>query len=94
MGHYVPSFIEPTQPDKCPTFVRTPEGVTLNVADPALAAELWPAGARVIKQDRGVFDTFPLSLITKQTIEEPPIHLTRSLSAQFRQKADEHRRRG
>ena len=29
---------------------------------------LCPEGARVIKQDRGVFDTFPLSLITTQTI--------------------------
>ena len=38
------------------------------MADPALAAELAPSGARVIRQDRGVFDTFPLSLITTQTI--------------------------
>jgi uncharacterized protein YcbX len=37
------------------------------VVDPALAAQL-AAGARVIKQDRGVFDTFPLSVITTQTI--------------------------
>lgn len=35
--------------------------------DPALAAELGH-DARVIKQDRGVFDTFPLSLITTQTV--------------------------
>ena len=69
MNHYVPSFVDPAQPDKSPTFVRTPEGVTRDITDPALAAELWPAGARVIKQDRGVFDTFPLSLITRQTIE-------------------------
>lgn len=69
MNHYLPSFVDPTQPDKSPTFVRTPGGVTLDVTDPALAAELWPDGARVIKHDRGVFDTFPLSLITRQTIE-------------------------
>ena len=36
--------------------------------DAGLAAELHPRGARVIKQDRGIFDTFPLSLITTQTI--------------------------
>jgi uncharacterized protein YcbX len=42
--------------------------VLFDVADPALGAELWPHGARVIKQDRGIFDTFPLSLITTQTI--------------------------
>jgi uncharacterized protein YcbX len=39
-----------------------------DVADPALGAELCPGGVRVIRQDRGIFDTFPLSLITTQTI--------------------------
>ena len=66
MAHYRPRFAEPHQPDKSPTIVRTPGG-DLDVADPALAAELG-GGVRVIKQDRGVFDTFPLSLITTQTI--------------------------
>ena len=68
MSHYRPSFVDPAQPDKSSTIVRTPSGVVFDVADPALAAELCPHGARVIKQDRGVFDTFPLSLITTQTI--------------------------
>jgi MOSC domain-containing protein len=49
------------------TLVRTPSGATIDVTDPALAAELAP-GARVIRQNRGVFDTFPLSMITTQTI--------------------------
>jgi hypothetical protein len=44
-----------------------PSGGELDVADPALAAELGP-GVRVIKQDRGVFDTMPLSLLTTQTL--------------------------
>ena len=68
MNHYRPAFVDPTQPDKSTTIVRTPSGGTFDVADPALAAELWPQGASVIKQDRGIFDTFPLSLITTQTI--------------------------
>ncbi len=68
MNHYHPSFVEPTLPDKSPTVVRAPSGTVFGVADPALAAELSPGGARLIKQDRGVFDTFPLSLITTQTI--------------------------
>lgn len=68
MSHYRPSFVDPAQPDKSRTTVRAPSGVDFDVTDPALAAELWPQGARVIKQDRGVFDTFPLSLITSQTI--------------------------
>ena len=68
MSHYRPSFVDPAQPDKSPTIVRTPSGSVFDVTDPALAAELWPEGARVIKQNRGIFDTFPLSLITSQTI--------------------------
>jgi len=67
MSHYRPSLVEPARPDKSPTVVRTPSGVTFDVSDPALGAELGP-GVRVIKQDRGVFDTFPLALITTQTI--------------------------
>jgi uncharacterized protein YcbX len=68
MSHYLPSFVDPTQPDKSATVVRTPAGVVFDVTDPALATELCPTGARVIKQNRGIFDTFPLSLITTQTI--------------------------
>ena len=70
MGHYRPSFVEPARPDKSRTVVRTPSGDAFDVADPALGAELCPGGVgvRVIRQYRGVFDTFPLSLITTQTI--------------------------
>lgn len=68
MAHYRPSFVDPAQPDKSSTIVHTPTGAVFDVTDPALATELWPQGARVIKQNRGVFDTFPLSLITTHTI--------------------------
>ena len=68
LSHYSPSFVDPAQPDKSATIVRTPAGAVFDVTDRALAAELCPEGARVIKQDRGVFDTFPLSLITTQTM--------------------------
>ncbi|HEX6898990.1 MAG TPA: MOSC domain-containing protein [Thermoanaerobaculia bacterium] len=68
MNHYRPSFVEPARPDQSPTVVRTPSGAIFDIADPALGAEICPAGARVIKQNRGIFDTFPLSLITTQTI--------------------------
>lgn len=67
MCHYRPSFATPDDPNKSVTRVRTPAGRELDVADPALAGELG-AGVRVIKQDRGVFDTLPLSLITTRTI--------------------------
>jgi hypothetical protein len=68
MSHYRPLLVEPHRPDQSAVVVATPSGVNYDVADPALAAELG-AGARLIKQDRGVFDTMPLSLITTQTIE-------------------------
>jgi uncharacterized protein len=68
LNHYLPSLVDPAQPDKSATTVRTPSGVVFDVTDPALAAELSPDGARAIKQNRGIFDTFPLSLVTTQTI--------------------------
>jgi uncharacterized protein len=68
MSHYSPSFVDPAQPDQSPVMVRTPSGAIFDVMDAALAAELHPRGARVMKQNRGIFDTFPLSLITTQTI--------------------------
>jgi len=68
MSHYSPSFVDPAQPDQSPVIVRAPSGAIFDVMDAALAAELYPPGARVIKQNRGIFDTFPLSLITTQTI--------------------------
>jgi hypothetical protein len=68
LNRYQPSFAEPDRPDTSPTVVRTPSGEVFDVTDPALAAELNPEGARVVRHSRGVFDTFPLSLITTQTI--------------------------
>jgi len=67
LAHYRPRFAEPDRPNASPVLVRTPGGGELDVADPALAAELGP-GVRVIKQDRGVFDTMPLSLLTTQAV--------------------------
>lgn len=68
MAQYIPSFCEPDNPDTSRTVVKTPTGVLLDVTDPVLGAELGQGGARVIKHARGIFDTFPLSLITTQTI--------------------------
>ena len=67
LAHYRPRFAEPDRPNASPVLVRTPGGGELDVADPALAAELGP-GVRVIEQDRGVFDTMPLSLLSTQTL--------------------------
>jgi uncharacterized protein len=67
LARYRPHFADPDRPDASLTLVRTPSGGELDVADPALAAELGP-GVRVIKQNRGIFDTLPLSLLTTQTL--------------------------
>ena len=67
MRHYHPFFADPARPDDSHTLVQTPAGAELEVIDPALARELGE-GVRVIKQNVGVFDTMPLSLITTQTI--------------------------
>jgi len=68
LTRYRPSFVDPTVPDKSAVVVRTPTGEVFDVTDPALAAELHPAGVWPIKQDRGVFDTFPLSILSTRTI--------------------------
>lgn len=67
MWHYHPHFVEPENPNTSVTMVRTPSGNEVDVVDPSLAAELGH-NARVIKQDRGVFDAFPLSLLTTQSV--------------------------
>ncbi len=70
MNGYVPSFVNPDQPNTSPTVVRTPDGEVFDVTDPALGRMLDANGAQVIRQARGVFDTFPLSLITTQTVDQ------------------------
>lgn len=68
LADYRPSLTDPGDPEGSPTLVRTPSGEVMDVTDPVLARRLHPAGARVIRQNRGVFDAFPLSLITTQTV--------------------------
>ena len=67
LAHYRPFFAEPDRPSASPALVRTPPGGELDVADPALAARFGP-GVRVIKQDRGIFDTMPISVLTTQAL--------------------------
>ncbi|MEA2357768.1 MAG: uncharacterized protein QOI62_1028 [Solirubrobacteraceae bacterium] len=68
MAHHVPRFADPSRPDTSRTLVTTPGGDEYDVVDAALAEALG-GGVRVIKQNRGVFDAMPLSLITTQTVE-------------------------
>lgn len=66
LARYQPRLVEPARPDAAAVRVQTPAGAELDVTDPALAAEL--GGARVMKLDRGAFDTLPLALISHQTL--------------------------
>jgi uncharacterized protein len=59
MLEHVPRFVDPSRPERSRVAVRVPGGEEVDVLD--LAASL---GVRAIKQDRGVFDAMPLSLIT------------------------------
>lgn len=70
LGRYRAVLVDPTRPDQSRTLVHTPSGASLDVTDPELAKELRPEGARVIRQDRGVFDAFPISVITTGTLRE------------------------
>ena len=69
MLEHVPRFVEPERPDASRTWCGRRRGEELDVVDPALAASLGE-DVRVIKQNRGVFDAMPLSLITTQAIAE------------------------
>ena len=67
LWRYRPSFVQPDLPDESRTIVVTPAGAELDVVAPALAAELGD-GVGVIRNDRGFFDTMPLSVLTTQTV--------------------------
>lgn len=68
MRLFEPRFEDPASPETSRTIVSTPSGDELETTDPSLADQLWPEGARIIRQGRGAFDTFPLSIITTPSI--------------------------
>lgn len=68
LNHFIPRFLDRAAPDKSLVVVRAPSGVEFEVADPALGRMLDASGLRAIKQDRGIFDTFPISLVTTRSI--------------------------
>jgi uncharacterized protein len=81
LARFQPRLVDAARPDETAVRVRTPAGVDLDVLDPALAAELG-AGVRVMKLDRGAFDTLPLSLITTQTLAGLDALVGRALGVQ------------
>lgn len=68
MWRYEPRFADPENPNGSVTLVKAPSGVEYDVVDADLAHELGHRST-VIKQDRGVFDAMPLSLISTNTID-------------------------
>jgi MOSC domain-containing protein len=81
LARYQPRLVDPARPDATAVRVRTPAGAELDVTDPALAAELG-AGVRVMKLERGAFDTLPLALISRQTLADLGALVGRELAAQ------------
>jgi uncharacterized protein YcbX len=81
LWRYRPRLVDPARPDATAVRVQTHAGVELDISDPALAAELG-GGVRVMKIDRGAFDTLPLSLITRQTIAGLGTLVGRALAVQ------------
>jgi hypothetical protein len=69
LTRYRPAFAG--DPEKDPPVVTTPGGRTLEIADPALAAELSEKARRRVhlhRDRRGTFDAFPISVISLQTV--------------------------
>lgn len=67
LWHYRPVFADARRADASRTDVIAPSGDHLEVVDPRLAAELG-TGVRALRQDRGIFDDMPLSLLTNQSV--------------------------
>lgn len=68
LWRYQPYFVDPNAAEDSKIMVKTPDGADLEVTAPELARQLGD-GVRVIKQFRGVFDTFPISVLTTQSVE-------------------------
>lgn len=82
MAQFQPRLEHPTSPERGSTLVRTPSGAEYDVTDPALGLALGSAGVRVIRLQRGAFDTFPVSIISTQTIAALEDRVGRRLETQ------------
>ena len=62
-----PRFADPSNVESSKIMVKTPAGLEFDVTDPDLASSLGD-GVRVMKVYSGIFDTFPLSLLSVQSV--------------------------
>jgi uncharacterized protein YcbX len=60
-------FADTTDVESSKTIVTTPDGLEFEVTDPQLSQRLGD-GVRVMKVYSGIFDTFPLSLLSVQSV--------------------------
>jgi hypothetical protein len=79
LWRYQPRFLDPSDVEASKTLVQTPDGDEVEVTDPALARRLGES-VRVIKQYGGVFDTFPLSVLTLQSVAALSALVSQSLT--------------
>lgn len=68
LWRYQARFEDPSDVESSKVLVRTPDGAEIDVADPELARSFGD-GVRVIKQYSGVFDTFPISVLSVQSVQ-------------------------
>jgi uncharacterized protein len=71
LTRYAAHLENPEKPDVSGVRVTTPNGLEHDLHDPELAAELGLAfgePVHVIKSDRGIFDEFPISIISAQSL--------------------------
>jgi uncharacterized protein YcbX len=68
LWRHEPYFADPAEVETSKVIVRTPDDAEFEVTDPALAQRLGE-GVRVMKVYSGIFDTFPLSLLSVQSVE-------------------------
>lgn len=67
MWRHEARYADTADVENAKTIVRTPEGLEWDLTDPELAARLGE-GVRVIRVGSGIFDTFPISLLSVQSV--------------------------
>ncbi|HEV2300278.1 MAG TPA: MOSC N-terminal beta barrel domain-containing protein [Stellaceae bacterium] len=79
---YEPRYAEPANPRRSPLEVAAPDGTQYGINDGALAARLASAAGRelrLLQLGRGAFDSMPVSVVARRTIEAVGARLGRAL---------------
>lgn len=79
---YAPRYAEPQDPRRSPLEVAAPDGATYDISDAALSARIGAATGREIRLmqlGRGAFDSMPVSVVARRTVERLGARLGRAL---------------